>query len=102
MNTKITIGLLVAGAIVLACGCQTTSPPPTSSAGKDEVKKMSSESAKGGSQLWAENCTRCHNVRPPDYYSDAQWSVITHHMRLRANLTGEETRKITQFLQSAN
>jgi hypothetical protein len=41
-------------------------------------------------------------VRPPDDYSDAQWETIVHHMRLRANLTGQEARKITEFLKSAN
>ena len=57
---------------------------------------------KGGAQLWAENCSRCHNVRPPQSFSDAQWQTITHHMRLRANLTGEEARTVAEFLQSSD
>jgi hypothetical protein len=59
-------------------------------------------SDEGGAQLWAANCSRCHNIRPPQSFSDAQWQTIVHHMRLRANLTGEETRKITEFLQSSD
>jgi len=55
-----------------------------------------------GAQLWADNCNRCHNAPPPERFSSAQWAVITHHMRLRADLTGEETRKITAFLQAGN
>ena len=104
MRMKTTIGLLAAGAIALACGCQSSSPEqPANSTGKNDVKKMvTSSSKKAGSQLWAENCTRCHNVRPPEYYSDAQWSTVVHHMRLRANLTGEEARQITEFLKAAN
>jgi hypothetical protein len=35
-------------------------------------------------------------------YSDAQWDVIVHHMRLRANITGQEQRAIVQFLKSSN
>jgi len=101
MNLKIAIGLLAAGAIALAYGCQSSSSQ-TSSSGKSDVQKMSTESNKAGSELWAENCTRCHNARPPDQYSDAQWDVIVHHMRLRANLTGGEARKIAEFLKSAN
>jgi hypothetical protein len=56
----------------------------------------------GGAQLWAENCTRCHNVRPPSQYSDQQWDLIVTHMRLRANLTGQESREIIKFLQASN
>jgi hypothetical protein len=57
---------------------------------------------KGGAQLWAENCTRCHNAPSPDRYSDAQWDVILQHMRMRANLTGEEARQIAEFLKASN
>jgi hypothetical protein len=55
-----------------------------------------------GAELWAANCNRCHNAPPPQRFSSAQWSTIVHHMRLRADLTGEEARKITEFLQASN
>ena len=55
-----------------------------------------------GAELWSENCSRCHNLRPPQYYSHAQWALVVHHMRLRANLTGQEARSITEFLQASN
>lgn len=58
--------------------------------------------ARTGAQLWAENCTRCHYSRPPTQYSAQQWDVIVTHMRLRADLTGQETREITKFLQASN
>lgn len=59
-------------------------------------------SERGGAQLWGDNCTRCHNSRTPTEFSDAQWEVIAHHMRVRANLTAYEHEKILQFLQSGN
>src|SRR5262249_26265398 len=55
----------------------------------------------GGEELWSNNCLRCHNIRPPTMYNDAQWDVILHHMRLRANITGQEQRAIVEFLKSA-
>lgn len=58
--------------------------------------------AKGGAILWGENCTRCHNAPAPTDYSDAQWDLIGSHMRIRANLTADETEKIVEFLKSAN
>jgi len=57
---------------------------------------------RSGQQLWADTCSRCHNMRPPNSFSHAQWEVIVQHMRVRANLTGEEQRKITEFLKSAS
>jgi hypothetical protein len=54
-----------------------------------------------GEELWSNNCLRCHNIRPPTMYNDAQWDVILHHMRLRANITGQEQRAIVEFLKSA-
>ncbi len=60
------------------------------------------KSSKGGAELWTQNCARCHNMRSPSAYSDKQWEVITQHMRVRANLTAEETRKILEFLKSGN
>ncbi|MBL1280101.1 MAG: cytochrome c [Fluviicola sp.] len=57
---------------------------------------------KSGAQIWGENCIRCHNGVSPDAFSDAEWEVTGMHMRLRANLTQEETNKVIEFLQSAN
>jgi nitrate/TMAO reductase-like tetraheme cytochrome c subunit len=38
--------------------------------------------------LASNNCLRCHNIRPATMYRNAQWDVIVHHMRLRANISG--------------
>ena len=64
---------------------------------------VSSDSYMGltGEELWSNNCLRCHNIRPPTMYGDAQWDVIVHHMRLRANITGQEQRAIVEFLKSS-
>ena len=61
---------------------------------------MSSAPEKGGAQLWGENCNRCHNIRSPSNYSPAQWEVVMMHMRVRANLTPEERKKILEFLKA--
>jgi hypothetical protein len=54
-----------------------------------------------GEELWSNNCLRCHNIRPPTRYNNAQWDVIVHHMRIRANINGQEQRAIVEFLKSA-
>jgi len=88
--------LLVGTASLSLTGCKITHVEQAGG------KTAAADSGKGGGQLWAENCVRCHNVRSPSTYSDTEWEVAAHHMRIRANLTAEEHRKILQFLKSAN
>lgn len=86
-------------AALSADGKPASSPPAPST---PRPRFVGRETGKSGTQLWTENCTRCHNDRSPAIYNDAQWEVAMHHMRIRANLTAEEHTKILEFLQSAN
>jgi mono/diheme cytochrome c family protein len=51
---------------------------------------------------WSQVCGQCHNLRSPSEYSDAQWEVAVHHMRIRVPLTGQEQKEILAFLQANN
>jgi cytochrome c553 len=53
-------------------------------------------------RLWEQTCSRCHNLRPAKSLSDAQWEVIVHHMRVRANLTGKQAETIARYLKETN
>ena len=55
-----------------------------------------------GAQQWANNCSRCHNMRDPKEFRDDEWRPIVLHMRLRAGLTGYQARDILAFLRSSN
>jgi nitrate/TMAO reductase-like tetraheme cytochrome c subunit len=68
---------------------------------KQDASSSDSYMGLSGQELWSNNCLRCHNIRPPTMYSNAQWDVIVHHMRVRANITGEEQRAIVEFLKSS-
>ncbi len=57
---------------------------------------------KSGAQLWGENCIRCHNMPSPTDFTDVQWETVGLHMEDRANLTSVETKKIVDFMKSAN
>jgi cytochrome c1 len=56
---------------------------------------------KSGTTLWAENCARCHNSPTSSAFGSEKWEVIGMHMQVRANLTDEETKKIIEYLKSA-
>ncbi len=51
-----------------------------------------------GARLYNENCARCHNARPPQEFSQPEWSVIIPHMREKAHMTGTESDAIESFL----
>ena len=99
MNTKLLMGLFIAaaGGLMLMVGCAHNGGGSEGTPGTAQQA-----SAKSGAQLWSENCSRCHWARPPQSYSDAQWQTVVHHMRLRADLTGQEQRAITTFLQASH
>jgi mono/diheme cytochrome c family protein len=69
--------------------------------GRPRVPTVSSSAAIGGT-MWSQRCGQCHNLRPASEYSDAQWAVALHHMRVRVPLTGQEQRDILAFLQAGN
>ncbi len=71
-----------------------------------DTEKKAAESKQGdfvrGAKLWANNCVRCHNMRDPKDLNDREWKVATSHMRVRAGLTGQDSRDILEFLQRSN
>lgn len=84
--------------IIVSCG----STKPSTSGDLDLVELGSFSIDKTGATLWGENCNRCHLAPDPVAFSDAQWEAIGTHMRIRAGLTAEDSRKIIEFLQQSN
>lgn len=52
-----------------------------------------------GAQLWPVVCAGCHNARGPAERSPAEWETIVQHMRVRANIPGEDARAILAYLK---
>jgi hypothetical protein len=102
MRNKIIIILTLAAGLsaldFLSAGCASKN----NSSASAPTTKPTALAEKSGAQLWTDNCMRCHNLRGPETLSPSQWEVTVHHMRLRANLTGQEARKITEFLKAAS
>jgi len=68
----------------------------------EPVVKLFAAPKQSGSALWVANCNRCHNAAPPTAFTPTEWDMIVHHMRLRANLTGQEARAIADFLKAGS
>ncbi len=52
-----------------------------------------------GAELYSMHCNRCHPERYPTERTAAQWKTIMLHMRVRANLPGQQAKKILKYLQ---
>ena len=91
-------GLALIGFVLVGC----STPSDAKKSDSASATQKSAAAGPSGATMWVQNCGHCHNLRSPDSYSDAQWEVAMLHMRLRANLTAEEHRKILTFLKSAH
>ena len=95
--------LLIGAATLLGLAALTqTACTSTAGAAAGASQAGPEAGARSGAELWQANCQRCHNFRSPASLSDAQWDVAVMHMRIRANLTAEETRAILAYLQLGN
>ena len=86
--------ILLVGVLSTLIGCGSSAPP----SGADDTTAVA---RRGRTQMWADNCNRCHNARPAGWYSRREWEVAMLHMQVRGYLTGEETRGVSEFFRAA-
>lgn len=91
----------VSYAAALAAAVAFTVLSPMDGARADEKKPDPAAFARGA-KAWADNCSRCHNMRDPKELRDDQWKPVVSHMRIRAGLTEGQARDILMFLQESN
>ena len=71
----------------------TSDPSTTKPKAKPVARRLS------GAELYSMHCNRCHPERYPTERTAAQWKTIMLHMRVRANLPGQEAKTILKYLQ---
>ena len=99
IRTQIIVGaVLVASALFVLPASQLRASEAELAAEKAEDPMQFARGAKS----WSENCGQCHNIRDPKELRDDQWRAAVAHMRVRANLTGQEARDVLAFLQESN
>ncbi len=98
--------ILLAGSPVVAgsgaANTNSVSPPSTKAtqpAKPDKAKRPAAARKLSGAELYSIHCNRCHPERYPTERTAAQWKTIMLHMRVRANLPGEQARIILKYLQ---
>ncbi len=63
---------------------------------------QNSDAVAEGARVYGATCGRCHNPRSPLERTDRDWVTIVNHMRVRANLTGQQVKAVLAFLQAIN
>ncbi len=91
--SRIVSGLVLTGSLFAAGNIMAQLFPPPA----DQVVDLNR-----GAKVWANTCTRCHNLREPSEFSDYEWKAIITHMRIRAGLTGRDARDIAAFIMASN
>jgi hypothetical protein len=81
---------------------QTSDRTKATADGSDSTSSSQQVSVSQAGEMWSDICGRCHNLRAPSEYSDAQWTVAVDQMRLLVPLTGEEHREVLEFLKASN
>jgi len=78
-----------------------TAQPAAQMGGTNSSKTITKVQPKrlSGAELYSMHCNRCHPERYPTERTAAQWRTILLHMRVRANLPGEQARTILKYLQ---
>jgi nitrate/TMAO reductase-like tetraheme cytochrome c subunit len=115
LNRVMSCILVTIGITALACGCAAKRNPQNTATGDATTHadamhadatahgvRLFAAPKQSGAELWSANCNRCHNAAPSSAFSAAEWDLIVHHMRLRANLTGQEARAIAEFMKSGS
>ena len=69
---------------------------------KTQDAKPGKAKERTGEQLFAINCSRCHDARYAPERTDAQWKTIVIHMRTRGRIPAEDAKKILKYLQDNN
>jgi hypothetical protein len=95
---------LIALAPLVTLGCQNMpidlarGPAPLRIPRPGEPPQSFEDSLAGG-QVFAMYCNQCHNARALAERPFANFENVAAHMRVRANITGEEHAKLIAFLQ---
>jgi mono/diheme cytochrome c family protein len=85
--------LLVAGLSLVA---QSNDPQQQQNQKNPDTKQVHTEKPDRGQQVFAQNCSRCHNA--PEGFSPRVSGTIATHMRVRANLSDADFKALVKFL----
>ncbi len=90
--------------VVIGCLLLAMAAGVSTAIANDEAESSAEQSTPvlDGAKVYAWNCGSCHSERWPKERSDAEWEVIMTHMRVRANMTADQTEAVLRYLKENN
>lgn len=88
----------LAAMMAIASACSVMAPS-VARAEQTAAQAKQRQLLREGAKLWPVTCAGCHNARGPSERSPAEWDTIVLHMRVRANIPGEEAHAILEYLK---
>ena len=98
MRTAKLLASCVFGAALLVLAPQTrilAAAAPSAPQSSKQDKNGRPQPVRDGDTVFRQNCTRCHNA--PEAFPHQVTTAIVRHMRVRANLSEEDTRALLKF-----
>ncbi|WP_318350401.1 c-type cytochrome [Aquipluma nitroreducens] len=95
MNSKIRNRIILAAAIIFGACSPTLYLPTINDASRAGI---STDSLMAGRTLYINHCGSCHNLHLPEQYTQAHWEKVMPGMRLKAKISEEEAKLISNFV----
>ena len=99
--TTLSLGVCLTGLGLALGACSAPAPANTADLQASPLVMASNPARPSitGAELYSIHCNRCHAERYPTERTAAQWKTIMLHMQVRANIPGDQARRILQYLQ---
>lgn len=92
MNSKLVCSLLLVCAVG---GCSASLYMPTE---RDASHAESLDALLRGRELYVRHCGSCHNLHPPERFSETRWREVMPDMQRRAKISDEDARHVLQYV----
>lgn len=69
---------------------------------QEAPKAVKAKAALDGVKVFGWYCGACHSERYPRERTDGEWDMIVTHMRVRANLSADQTKAVLRYLKENN
>ena len=90
-----TLLVLASQTSALAAAASSAPQPDKQGQSTKQDKNGRPQPVRDGDTVFRQNCARCHNA--PDAFPPRITTAVVRHMRVRANLSEEDTRALLKF-----
>ena len=94
MDFKKQITIVIISSLFISCASQLYIPT-------ESINSVSVENLKEGRELYAKNCSSCHQLYMPNQYDAVTWKHNLDEMQARAKITDDQKKLVYDYLVNA-